>query len=223
MPKTSVKSTRADSAPVALRTRLTKKDLWDLHIVWNRDQRIPTLGSRQKWAHERGIMPSTVSGWFSRRRTRHIRLAGEGAALTGSYELNPGSPSNIAPHEMVVQRRVHDPRGSDARARTTRGAIFGSERTESRLSSDDTVFSLPGGLVLDQGGTLIAVEGAVTVGDNIAGSSSIVSIELNRELALTGTPMNRGGDWEAPTSPGPAPCDCVLCVSGAIGIFPLKC
>ncbi|KAI0294257.1 hypothetical protein B0F90DRAFT_1586491, partial [Multifurca ochricompacta] len=51
-----------------LRKRLSKDDLHDLLIIWGRDQRVPTLGSRRKWALQRGLALSTVSGWFYRRR-----------------------------------------------------------------------------------------------------------------------------------------------------------
>ncbi|KAI9436176.1 hypothetical protein H4582DRAFT_2078798 [Lactarius indigo] len=167
-------------------------DLRDLHVIWNRDQRIPTPGSRQKWAQHRGLAPATVGGWFSRRRARHIRLAGDEAALTGSYELNPWSPSNVTLHELPVKVQV---RGSRActRAFTVRGANFesGSERTDQDPSSDDTAFCHP--VRLDQEFNLAAVAETVTVMDS--------------------------GGGEALPSPG-LPCECVLCVSGALRNIP---
>ena len=126
-----------------LRTTLTHQDVLDLHVLWSRDQRIPTASSRQRWAQLRGLASATVGGWFNRRRARQLRLEGDEALLTGSYELNPGSPSNVAPHEIPEKVQV---RGSRARcsARTEeslRGgdADFGtgSERTDPEQNSDD--------------------------------------------------------------------------------------
>ncbi|KAI9452002.1 hypothetical protein BJY52DRAFT_1418909 [Lactarius psammicola] len=154
-----VGSARVDAIPVVLRTCLTEQDLRDLHVIWGRDQRIPTPGSRQKWAQHRGLAPATVGGWFSRRRARHIRVTGDEAALTGSYELNPSSPSNVAPHELPVKVQV---RGS--RARTVQGANFGSGSERTDLSSDDTMFYHPGRL--DQEANLAAAAETVTVVDS---------------------------------------------------------
>src|ERR1700677_2857118 len=124
-----------------LRTCLTHQDMLDLHVLWARDQRIPTAGSRQRWAQHRGLAPSTIGGWFSRRRARQIRLEGDEAVLTGSYELNPSSPSNVAPHEIPEKVQV---RGSRTRSRVRTaegggGADFGtgSDRTDPDQSSDD--------------------------------------------------------------------------------------
>ncbi|KAH8980388.1 hypothetical protein EDB86DRAFT_2980414 [Lactarius hatsudake] len=183
------RSARVGAAPVVLRTCLTEQDLRDLHVIWSRDQRIPTPGSRQKWAQHRGLAPATVGGWFSRRRARHIRLAGDEAALTGSYELNPSSPSNVTPHELPVKVQVRASRAYD-RARTARGANFesGSERTDQDPSSDDTTFYHPGRL--DQEINLAAVAETVTVMDPSGGETL------------------------------PFPCDCVLCVSGALRNIP---
>ncbi|KAH9018148.1 hypothetical protein EDB85DRAFT_2279437 [Lactarius pseudohatsudake] len=153
-----------------LRTCLTEQDLRDLHVIWSRDQRTPTPGSRQKWAQHRGLAPATVGGWFSRRRARHIRLAGDEAAPTGSYELNPSSPSNVTPHELPVKVQVRGSRACD-RARTARGANFesGSERTEQDPSSDDTTFYHPGRL--DQEVNLAAVAETLTVMDSSGGEA----------------------------------------------------
>lgn len=194
MPKSSLHgkpgggSRQIDVVPVVLRTRLTEQDQRDLRIIWNRDQRIPTPASRQKWAQHRGLAPTTVGRWFSRRRASHIPLAGDEAAQTGSYELNPRSPSNVAPHEIPVKAQVRGSRAY-ARARGVPGSNFGpgSERTDP--SSDDIVIYHPGRL--DQGPNLAAATETVTV-------------------------MNYTG-LEAPP-PGRA-CACVLCVSGALGIF----
>ncbi|KAH8992230.1 hypothetical protein EDB92DRAFT_2103383 [Lactarius akahatsu] len=163
------RSARVGAAPVVLRACLTEQDLRDLHVIWSRDQRIPTPGSRQKWAQHRGLAPATVGGWFSRRRARHIRLAGDEAALTGSYELNPSSPSNVTPHELPVKVQVRGSRACD-RARTARGANFesGSERTDQDPSSDDTTFSHPGRL--DQEVNLAVTE-TVTVMDSSSGEA----------------------------------------------------
>ncbi|KAF8261913.1 hypothetical protein EI94DRAFT_1809631 [Lactarius quietus] len=127
---------RVDEVAVTLRTCLTEQDLRDLLVIWGRDQRIPTPSSRHKWAQHRGLAPSTVGGWFNRRRARHIRL-----------QLNPSSPSNVAPHEIPEKVQV---RGSRARARarasTERGATnlgSGSERTDPDQSSDDPAFNHP--------------------------------------------------------------------------------
>ncbi|KAI9431682.1 hypothetical protein BJY52DRAFT_1199538 [Lactarius psammicola] len=152
-------NTSDSSPPFVLRTCLTEQDLRDLHVIWGRDQRIPTPGSRQKWAQHRGLAPATVGGWFSRRRARHIRVAGDEAALTGSYELNPSSPSNVAPYELPVKVQV---RGS--RTRTVQGANFGSGSERTDLSSDDTMFYHPGRL--DQEVNLAAAAETVTVVDS---------------------------------------------------------
>ena len=72
-----------------------------------------------------------------------MRLEGDEALLTGSYELNPGSPSNVAPHEIPEKVLV---RGSRARSsarmeESLRGGVAdfgtGSERTDPDPSSDD--------------------------------------------------------------------------------------
>ena len=179
-----------------LRTRLTEQDLRDLRVIWSRDQRIPTPASRQKWAQHRGLAPTPVGRWFSRRRASHIPLAGDETALTGSYELNSSSPSNVAPDEIPVRVQV---RGSRAYARarmvrTVRRANFGlgSERTDPDPSSDDTALYHP-----DQEANLVA--------------------------AVTSSMDCRG--VEASPSPQAGPvcrCECVLCVSGALWIYSLE-
>jgi hypothetical protein len=134
---------RVDAAPV-LRTRLTEDDLRDLHVIWGRNQRIPTPSSRQKWAQHRGLAPATVGGWFSRRRARHIRLAADddaaAAVLTGggTYELNPSSPSNVSPHEIPEKVQVRRSRARTERGGANLGSTAGSERTDP--SSDDPAF-----------------------------------------------------------------------------------
>ena len=183
-------STRVDAVPVVLRTCLTEQDLRDLHVIWGRDQRIPTPGSRQKWSHHRGLAPATVGGWFTRRRARHIRQAGDEAGLAGSYELNPSSPSNVVPHEIPVKVQVRGSRAR-ARARTERGANFGSgsERTDPDQSSDDPAFYHLGGL--DQ---------EVNLG-HVAETVTITSFGSGEALPPPG-PLCRG--------------DCLLCQSGAL-------
>ena len=142
--KPGASSRQVDAVPVVLRTRLTEQDQRDLRVIWSRDQRIPTPASRQKWAHYRGLAPTTVGRWFSRRRDE--------AAPTGSYELNPSSPSNVKIPLKVC---------AYARARTTRGANFGPVDPEP--SSDDTLLCHRGRL--DQEANLAAAAETVISGE----------------------------------------------------------
>jgi hypothetical protein len=171
-----------------LRTCLNYQDVRDLHVLWARDQRIPTAGSRQRWAQHRGLASSTVGGWFSRRRARQMRLEGDEAVLTGSYELNLSSPSNVAPHEIPEKVQI---RGSRARSRARTaergGADFGigSDRTDPDQSSDDPAFYL--------GQAANLVDAAETV--------TIVGF-VDEETLPSSSLLCRG--------------DCLLCVSGAL-------
>jgi hypothetical protein len=135
---------QVDADPVVLRTRLTEQDQRDLRVIWSRDQRIPTPASRQKWAHHRGLVPTTVGRWFSRRRARHVALTSEATPM-GSYDLNPSSPSRVAPHGP------------------------GSERTDLDPSSDDSVLYHPSRL--DQEANLAAAMEKVTIMDCSGGEA----------------------------------------------------
>ncbi|KAI0245865.1 hypothetical protein BJV78DRAFT_1259443 [Lactifluus subvellereus] len=198
--------------PVTLRKRLTKEDLHDLLIIWGRDQRVPSLTSRRKWALHRGLAPSTVSGWFYRRRTRHIRLVGSAPALTDSYDLNPGSPSNATLYEISSKEQTHGARSPD----------IGSNWADLGLNSDDTV-------------DLAATTEHVTSNtpDQLEDGNMSFAIDLSGTfqtapfLSFNGEPelfalSNRTGvdlpNTERVLSPM-LPCECVLCVSGALGMF----
>jgi hypothetical protein len=177
-----------------LRTCLNHQDVRDLHVLWARDQRIPTAVSRQRWAQQRGLAPSTVGGWFSRRRARQIRLEGDEAVLTGSYELNASSPSNVAPHEIPEKVLV---RGSRARSRARTaerggGADFGtgSDRTDPDQSSDDPPAVYHLGELNPEANLADAVE-------------TVITMDFNGEDMLPSSGLLCHGD-------------CVLCVSGAL-------
>ena len=197
------KRTPSDTTPVTLRKRLSKQDLHDLLIIWGRDQRVPSLTSRRNWALQRGLSPSKVSGWFYRRRTRHIRLVGSAPPLTDSYDLNPGSPSNTTPYEFSSKEQTHEARSPD----------IGPNWADLGLNSDDTV-------------DLAATTEHVTRNTsdqledgNIRSSAIDLSgtIQTAPFLSFNGEPDPP--DTERVLSPMLA-CECMLCVSGALGMFP---
>jgi hypothetical protein len=214
----SSKTTASAANPtplVTLRKRLTKQDLHDLLIIWGRDQRIPSLKSRRQWALQRGLAPSTVSSWFYRRRARHMRLVGSAPTLTDPYDLNPSSPSNTIFEEPACGIQSPD---------------VGSNGADMMLNSDDTMCSNPS---LDSGETVVATtqpltssvfghleDGILSFANNLSGSSRAGRF-LQRKKELESL-SNRTGVVssciEKTLSPTP-PCECVLCVSGALGIF----
>ena len=198
------------TTPVTLRKRLTKEDLHDLLIIWGRDQRVPSLTSRRKWALQRGLAPSTVSGWFYRRRTRHMRLVGSASALKDSYHLNPGSPSNATQYESSSKEQAHGARSPD----------IGSNWADLGLNSDDTVDL----------SHLAATTEHVTRNTSPQLEDGNMSFAIDLSRTFQTAPFlrepellsNRTGvdppDTERLLSPM-LPCECVLCVSGALAMF----
>jgi hypothetical protein len=205
------------SAPVTVRKRLTKQDLHDLLIIWGRDQRVPSLKSRRQWALHRGLAPSTVSSWFYRRRARHIRLVGSAPTLTDSYDLSPSSPSIATLHEASKQldncAQSPDTRSNCADTVLNPDYTVASEAT--CVSTTEPLANIPLGH-LDDSSMSFPINPSETyeTAPILLGNGELESFA---PLSSRTGVADSSNTEQAPSSG--LPCDCVLCVSGALGIF----
>ena len=69
----------------------------------------------------------------------------------GTYELNPSSPSNVAPHEIPEKVQVRRYRARTERGANLRSTTAGSERTDPSSDDPPAFYHLVGGLDDDQG------------------------------------------------------------------------
>ncbi|KAJ7172638.1 hypothetical protein C8R46DRAFT_1086702 [Mycena filopes] len=85
-------TTSTDTSPEST-GRLQPVHFDELYAIWPADPRMPSVESRQAWAHARNVTPTYVHNWFQRRRpvAKRLRLR----IPPETYELPVGTPPVI--------------------------------------------------------------------------------------------------------------------------------
>lgn len=107
----------------------------ELAKIWDGDRRIPTIASRRAWALARGLKPSTVHSWWSRRK--QVARRARQRVPSGTYELPVGTPPVIKQEEPPAPVGLTEDRASTAMQEDDAGS--GTVSSSDPPSSDTLV------------------------------------------------------------------------------------